>query len=116
MKAPLVIAILALVSLSLSAPATENGAPVQEKQVAKAYVGTLQTGVMAIGGETTGTILKTKDSGAYELDLQGKADLQKTADALNGKKVVVEGNYKPRPGVEVKERRIVVVKSLKEAK
>ena len=86
-----------------------------EKQEEKTYEGVLETGIMGIGGETTGTILKTKD-GQYELDVQGNAELQKAVEALNGKKVTVVGVYKPRPGVEVKERKIIVVTALKEAK
>ena len=79
------------------------------------FEGTLQTGIVAIGGETTGIVLKTKADGQYELDLNKSDQLQKLADTLNGKKVVVEGDYKPRAGVEVKERRIILVKALKEA-
>jgi hypothetical protein len=86
-----------------------------EKAAEKTYEGTLETGMMAIGGETTGTILKTKD-GQFELDVQGKADLQKAVESLNGKKVTVVGVYKPKAGVEVKERKIILVSSLKEAK
>ena len=85
------------------------------KQAAKTFEGTLQTGIVAVGGETTGIVLKTKAHGQYELDLKKDDKLLKLADKLNGKKVVVEGDYKPRPGVEVKERRIILVKSIKEA-
>ena len=88
---------------------------VEEKQSAKTYEGTLQTGVMAIGGETTGTILKTKSDGVYELQLKTD-ELRKLAESLNGKIVVVTGEYKPRPGVEIRERRIIEVETLKEGR
>jgi len=73
-------------------------------------------GVMAIGGETTGVVLKTKESGVYELDLGRNKELEKAAEALNGKSVVVVGVYKPREGVEVRERRIIEVKTLNGAR
>ena len=79
------------------------------------YEGTLKTGIMAIGGETTGVILETGEGSPYELDFGRNEELRKLAEKLNGKKVVVQGGYKPRPGVEVSERRIIEVKSLEKA-
>lgn len=87
-----------------------------DKPAMKSFEGILKTGVMAIGGETTGIILVTKADGTYELDLKRNVELEKLTDSLNGKKVVVEGEYKPRPGIEVKERRIILVKSITEAR
>jgi hypothetical protein len=84
-------------------------------QAMKTYEGTLQTGIMAIGGETTGVILETGKGSPYELDLGSNEELRKLAEKLNGKKVVVQGEYKPRQGVEVSERRIIEVKSLEKA-
>ena len=49
--------------------------------------GTLRTGIVAIGGETTGTIIETKE-GKYELDFGTDKDLRKRAEELNGKMVV----------------------------
>jgi len=85
----------------------------EEKKEAEAFdqIGTLQTGVMAIGGETTGTILDT-GKGSYELEVEG--ELAKKASGLNGKKVHVTGKLTVKQGVEVKERRIVNVKTLEE--
>ena len=73
--------------------------------------GKLKTGVVAPGGETTGTILTTND-GTLELDIKDK-DLQKKAESLNGKTVIVTGKLTIKPGVEVKTRHIVIVDSLK---
>ncbi|MEI6537793.1 MAG: hypothetical protein WCN98_20795 [Verrucomicrobiaceae bacterium] len=87
-----------------------------EKTAVKKYEGTLKTGIMAIGGETTGVILVTKNEGTYEIDLGGNKKLLETAGKLNGKPVVVEGEYKPRAGIEIPERRIVVVTSLEAAR
>ncbi len=71
---------------------------------------------MAIGGETTGIILKTKLEGIYELELGKDVKLRETAEKLSGKTVVVQGEYKPRAGVEIPERRIIVVSTLEAAK
>lgn len=115
LAATLIAAALSLPLAPLHAAVPEAAPMADEKAAEKTYEGTLETGMMAIGGETTGTILKTKD-GQFELDVQGKADLQKAVESLNGKKVTVVGVYKPKAGVEVKERKIILVSSLKEAK
>jgi hypothetical protein len=72
------------------------------------FNGTLTTGVVAIGGETTGITLD-----ANELDLHGDKDLTKAADGLNGKAVAVTGYLTTKKGVEIKERHIIVVSTLK---
>ena len=77
--------------------------------------GKLRTGIVAIGGETTGTLLETK-KGTYELDFGKQKELRQKAEKLNGKNVKVVGKLEIRKGVEVKERRIVTVTSLEEAK
>jgi hypothetical protein len=79
------------------------------------FTGTLRTGIMAIGGETTGVILET-DAGTYELDVRANQDAERKLESLEGKKVVVTGTYAPRPGVEIKQRRIVIVRSIREAR
>jgi hypothetical protein len=74
--------------------------------------GTLHTGVVAIGGETTGYLIDTKD-GKYELDFSKNKELRDKADKLDGKAVAVKGQLTIRKGVEVGERKIVVVSELK---
>jgi hypothetical protein len=87
----------------------------EKKEPKKVEVkGKLSTGIVAVGGETTGTEVETKD-GKYELDLSGDKDLQKKAEGLDGKEVVVKGTLEVRKGVEVKERKIIKVAELKEA-
>ena len=73
--------------------------------------GTLETGIVAIGGETTGTIIKSGNV-TWELDLGGDAKLVAQAEKLNMKKALVRGAYYKKPGVEIAERHIVKVKSL----
>jgi hypothetical protein len=73
--------------------------------------GRLRTGVVAIGGETTGTIVETKD-GPFELDISMNKELADKIAKLDGKQVVVTGILEIRKGEEIRERKIVVVKTL----
>jgi hypothetical protein len=103
-------------ALGLTVPvrAADKDAPKVEESYIKVEVkGTLQTGIAAIGGETTGVLIKTKD-GTLELDLKDK-DLRADAEKLNGKPVLVSGTLAVRKGVEVGQRLIVTVTSLKAA-
>lgn len=77
--------------------------------------GRLKTGIMSIGGETTGTILMAKGGIRYELDFGGDAQLVKEAESLDGKEVSVTGELRVREGVETGARSVVLVKSLKAA-
>jgi hypothetical protein len=83
----------------------------EDDAVSIKVVGTLQTGIVAIGGETTGVVVKSKGI-AWELEFGKNAELKQTAAKLNGKKVVVEGSLERRGGVEIKERWIVTVTKL----
>jgi hypothetical protein len=74
--------------------------------------GKLQTGMMAIGGETTGTILSVPDQGTFELDVKGNEELEKAVDSLKGKMVKVTGTLTVKEGVEIRERRIIKVDTL----
>ena len=73
--------------------------------------GTLTTGIMAIGGETTGTIIQSGNV-TWELDFGQNPQLQARAKELNGKRVVVTGTYRRGRGVEIAQREIVTVASL----
>jgi hypothetical protein len=75
--------------------------------------GRLKTGIMAIGGETTGTIIATA-AGALELDFGKSKELREQAEKLNGKVAIARGTLSIRKGVTVRrERMIVTVTSLK---
>jgi hypothetical protein len=76
--------------------------------------GTLETGIVAIGGETTGTVIHVKKV-TWELDLGGNKELQELAKQLHMKEVIVTGEYQQVPGVEIRVRHIVKVKTLKAA-
>jgi hypothetical protein len=77
--------------------------------------GTLKTGIKAIGGETTGIIIETKE-GKFELDFGKDKELREKASKLNGKMVQVAGTLRIKKGIEVKERKIITVSKIEEAK
>jgi hypothetical protein len=115
MRASITIAVSLFVVLALG-QAGQNQKDAKDKDVKKMELtGKLRTGIVAIGGETTGTILETK-KGTFELELGKQMELRQKAEKLNGKNVTVVGKLEIRKGVEVKERRIITVTSLEEAK
>ena len=76
--------------------------------------GTLKPGIMAPGGETTGTIITTP-GGTLELDFGTNRELRAAAQKLDGKAAVATGTLSVRKGVAVRQRLIVTVKTLKAA-
>ena len=76
--------------------------------------GTLRTGIMAVGGETTGTTVTARGA-TWELDLRGRPEWKARAESLHGRRVVVTGTLEVRPGVERRQRSIVTVKTLEAA-
>lgn len=83
-----------------------------EESIQVTVTGTLKTGILAIGAETTGTTIKAKDI-TWELDFGRNAELKAEAARHNNQQVTVTGTLERRAGVEVKERWIVTVSSLK---
>src|SRR5438034_232245 len=61
--------------------------------------GTLRTGMMAIGGETTGTVVSARRA-TWELDLTSLPQGPPRAESLDGRRVLVKGSLEIRPGVE----------------
>ena len=104
----LVVLVCLLAVPALAADKEKKGAKKVEVK------GTLRTGIVAIGGETTGTVIDTKE-GRYELELGKNKELRDKAERLNGKPVVVAGTLEIRKGLAVKERKIITVASLKAA-
>lgn len=95
-----------------------NGTPVDappaKDSITVRVVGKLQTGVFAIGGETTGTMI-TANGITWELDFGDNEKLRKEATSLNGQQVRVRGTLERKRGVEIKERWIVTVTKLQAA-
>lgn len=81
------------------------------ESITVSIVGKLQTGIFAIGGETTGTTITAKGI-TWELDFNNHADLREASEGLNGKMVRVKGSLERRTGVEISERWIVHVTEL----
>lgn len=108
------IAILIGLSALMTQGLRANDPPVKpdDDAVTLKVVGTLRTGIVAIGGETTGVTVKSKGI-TWELEFAGNAELKKTAEKLHGQRVIVEGSLERREGVEVKERWIVTVARLR---
>jgi hypothetical protein len=74
--------------------------------------GTLKRGVIAIGAETTGVTI-TAGAVTWELELAGSQ--HEVASRLNGRKAIVSGQLRHAAGVEVRNRLIVKVRSIKPA-
>lgn len=74
--------------------------------------GTLETGIVAIGGETTGTVIRSNNV-TWELDVGTDPKLLALVEKLHMKKAIVTGAYYKKKGVEIPERHIVKVKTLK---
>ena len=95
-------------------PAVESEADpnsVGDESVTVEIVGRVRTGVVSIGGETTGTLIAANGI-VWELDLQGNKQMRESVRGMGNKPVRVKGSLKKRSGVEIRERWIVTVDSL----
>ncbi|MBA62956.1 MAG: hypothetical protein CMJ76_11380 [Planctomycetaceae bacterium] len=78
-----------------------------------AYVGELiYNDIVAIGGETTGSIIVMSDESVVEVDFANSNDLRELAEQYDNQKVVLEGTATIIQGVEVPDRTVIVVRSL----
>src|SRR2546422_8313706 len=109
-------ALLALAMIAMLPAAASAGDPQKQgdSYIKVEVKGKLTTGIIAIGGETTGTTIATP-GGTLELDLGKNKDLRTTAEKLNGKAAIATGTLTIRRGVEVPLRFIVTVTDLKAA-
>src|SRR5262245_52794937 len=73
--------------------------------------GKLVTGVMAIGGETTGVLIR---AGGLSLELDLDKKLKAEADKLKDKMVIVTGTLFIKPGVTRGPRTLIKVATIKE--
>jgi hypothetical protein len=105
---------LALALLFVAAHATAADEPATADYINVEARGTLDHGIVAIGGETTGTVIHVGKV-TWEIDLGGNPALLKLAEELNKKTVVVSGKYFQKQGVEIPVRHIVKVEKLKAA-
>ena len=70
--------------------------------------GTLEGGMMAIGGETTGWTLK-QDGGDIEVDVRA---VQEAAEKLQGHTVTITGHYMTKDYVERGQVKILVARQI----
>ncbi|MFO0870493.1 MAG: hypothetical protein U0935_16320 [Pirellulales bacterium] len=83
--------------------------PTIDDTIAADVVGTLRTGMVAIGGETTGVTITTLGR-TWELDFRQHPEWRAAAEKLDGRPVRVRGKLVRCPGIEVKERWILTVR------
>lgn len=81
-----------------------------EDDVAVTIAGTLRTGVMAIGAETTGTTI-TAGNVTWDLDVERRH--RDTVNRLNGARAIVSGHLRRSRGVEVPGRLVIKVRTLR---
>jgi hypothetical protein len=87
-------------------PATEGA---RREYIDVIVHGTLRTGIIAIGAETTGA---TITAGAVTWELELDANQQAVARKLSGSKATISGQLRQQAGVEVRYRSIVKVRSI----
>ena len=89
-------------------PTIRRGSRPDHREFARVTVrGQLETGVVAIGGETTGTVVRANGM-TFELVL-GQPNLAARAEGLNGRPVIVTGDLNVKQGVETGPRFLVDV-------
>jgi hypothetical protein len=108
-----VVALALATSLFAAEPAGAGGKDA-DQYIQVEIKGKLEAGIVAIGGETTGYAIRAKGA-SWELDFANNQESRRLADSLGGKTVIVKGSFEIRKGVEIKQRQIVTVSSLKEA-
>ncbi|MBA3315347.1 MAG: hypothetical protein H0T47_18925 [Planctomycetaceae bacterium] len=86
-----------------SPPANKNRA--RGESIRVTVRGTLETGIVVIGGETTGTVIRAKGM-TFEVQLD-QPHLRERAEALNGKSAIVAGELVVKEGVEIGQRLII---------
>lgn len=104
--ATVVTAIGFILPLALSAAGRDD-----DHYVKVELKGIIQTNMVAIGGETTGTVIRVGDL-SWDLDLGENRTLQELAERLNGKTALIKGTLMRIKGIERGERDVVVVESL----
>ena len=99
------IAAVLFVIASFGAPVPWQKDPAMTSRYGE-WTGTVQTGIMAIGGESTGMRLMT---GTDQLELTATDGVLERLRELNGQQVTLLGRLDTRAGVEIRTRRIITV-------
>lgn len=96
---------------ALSSQTKDDDHELQPEAATVKKQGILKHGIMAIGGETTGTGIVCED-GLFELELSRVPQLLELAKKYQGQKVEVKGQLETWEGVEIPMRKVIVVKTL----
>ncbi len=83
----------------------------EEKSIQVRVRGILKHGLIAIGGETTGTTIRFGKT-TWELDLRKLKTVGSAVERFNGKPVVVTGTLRNQKGIEIATRTILYVDSI----
>jgi len=81
-------------------------------EISVEFPGKLRTGIMAMGGETTGTVIENEDGIKFELDLSRATNLKESADKFDKQPVTATGKIRLIKGVNDRPRYIICVKKL----
>jgi hypothetical protein len=121
-KAAFLFASLSPLTLGCAGPPGTTTRPAEEQPVAakesdrparaKRFAGTLHGGIVAIGAETTGWVLESKELGRVDIDVTKAAD---AAAENDGRAVVVEGELVTVNWPERGERRMLMAESIRPA-
>jgi hypothetical protein len=95
----------ALVFTSVAAAADKDKAKDDDTYIKVEIKGKVRTGILAVGGETTGVNITAKDGG---LELEATGDLLKALEKLDGKEAIVTGTLTMKKGVEIPGMRLIV--------
>jgi hypothetical protein len=82
-------------------------APAPAERVLLEVHGRLEAGLVAIGGETTGIVVRAKGL-TFELDPGKDEALRRRAESLDRQQVILRGTLEPRDGVELRRKRLIV--------
>ena len=115
LAASLALSLAAILSPGRAAAGDAAASPDENQSIQVEVQGILQTGIVAIGGETTGTTISAKGI-TWELDFANSPKLRDLAEKLGEQTVIVRGTLDRKAGVEIRQRWIVTVTDLEPAK
>jgi hypothetical protein len=104
-----VVSVLACAAAVCLAAAGQGGDKIPKQGIELEIRGAVATGLAAIGGETTGVVLRT--SQGFGCELAGVRD-----EKWDKKTALVKGSYAVKAGVEIRQRAILTVSSIMEPK
>src|SRR5262249_32979613 len=90
----------AVLSAALPLSGDEKKEPPKVEPVVQLEIkGEVLTGILAIGGETTGVVIRTDKGMGFGCELAGVKD-----ESVNKKTCIVTGTFALKDGVEIKQR------------